>query len=312
MEGLDVEIVSADVHDLSSLCRAFEGAELVYHAAAHISISMDEWKRLAAVNILGTHNLIEACFQTGVRRLVHFSSVDALVRQPLDTPLDESRPLVKSRQYLPYARSKAAGERLVRQALDRWLDCRDPVPVGDHRPERLSHGLSERRSAGHQSQPAAGPDKRWVRLGPCPRCDRGCTSSCSARAGWRAVHPLRTLGLAARPGSPGGGDLWLPSTAVHGAPVVGSYCVPFAKMLSPLTGGLPLVTAPALKTLTGSQIISHERRASWATHLARCVRPWWIRYNGSETMGCWPNVAVWPPAARRSLLLRLFRPFAAG
>jgi hypothetical protein len=94
--------------------------------------------------------------------------------------------------------------------------------------------------------------------------------------------------------------------------VVGSYCVPFAKMLSPLTGGLPLVTAPALKTLTGSQIISHERRASWATHLARCVRPWWIRYNGSETMGCWPNVAVWPPAARRSLLLRLFRPFAAG
>jgi dihydroflavonol-4-reductase len=123
LEGLDVEIVTGDVEDPATLCRAFAGADLVYHTAAHISILMSDWERLAAVNSIGTRNVVDACLQCGVRRLVHFSSVDALEYDPSGKPLDESRPLVDSQRYPPYARSKAAAERQVRQGLARGLDA---------------------------------------------------------------------------------------------------------------------------------------------------------------------------------------------
>ena len=38
LEGLNVEEFAADVSDPESLCRAFEGAEVVYHLAAYVSI----------------------------------------------------------------------------------------------------------------------------------------------------------------------------------------------------------------------------------------------------------------------------------
>lgn len=123
LEGLDLDIVTGDVNDLDSLRRAFTGVDLVYHAAAHISILMSDWERLAAVNVVGTRNVVEACLQCGVRRLVHFSSIDALQHDPSGKPLDESSPLVSSERYPPYARSKAAAERQVKQGMARGLDA---------------------------------------------------------------------------------------------------------------------------------------------------------------------------------------------
>ncbi|MCX6005033.1 MAG: NAD-dependent epimerase/dehydratase family protein [Chloroflexi bacterium] len=70
--SLDVEVVDANVCDLDSLCRAFEGAEIVYHLAAHISLSMGDWSRCSQINIEGTRNVIEACKRSGVRRLGTF------------------------------------------------------------------------------------------------------------------------------------------------------------------------------------------------------------------------------------------------
>ncbi|MGD9144103.1 MAG: NAD-dependent epimerase/dehydratase family protein [Anaerolineae bacterium] len=75
LEGLDVEITTGDLCDQESLLRAFKDAELVYHAAAYISLLGDEWPRLEAVNIFGTRNVVGACLQCGVQRLVHWVDV---------------------------------------------------------------------------------------------------------------------------------------------------------------------------------------------------------------------------------------------
>lgn len=123
VEGLDVEVFRGDICDLETLRRAFAGAEVVYHTAAYISILGDEWPLLEQVNVLGTRNVVQACLECGVRRLVHFSSIHALEQEPLDVPVDESRPLVDSRRASPYSRSKAAGEREVRAAISRGLDA---------------------------------------------------------------------------------------------------------------------------------------------------------------------------------------------
>jgi dihydroflavonol-4-reductase len=123
IEGLDTEIIQGDICDRESLCRAFNGADVVYHLAGNISLSTSTWLLLESVNVMGTRNVVEACLLCGVHRLVHFSSIHALVQEPFSTPVDESRPLVESRHYPPYDRSKAAGEKEVQRGLEMGLDA---------------------------------------------------------------------------------------------------------------------------------------------------------------------------------------------
>ena len=111
LDGLPVELVDGDICDTRMLIAAMTGIELVFHCAGFISILNSETERLENVNVQGVHNIIEACLQTGVRRLVHFSSIHALVQEPFDEPLDETRSLVSNPNRPPYDLSKAAGER---------------------------------------------------------------------------------------------------------------------------------------------------------------------------------------------------------
>jgi dihydroflavonol-4-reductase len=146
IEGLQIEVAQGDVCDLGSLERAFADAETVYHCAARVSIQRREAAEVEACNVVGARNVVEACLQTGVRRLVHFSSIHAFQQEPLDRPLDETRAQVVSPHAPPYDRSKAAGERAVRQGIDRGLDAviLNPTAVigpHDYRPSHLGQVL---------------------------------------------------------------------------------------------------------------------------------------------------------------------------
>ena len=111
MEGLDVDRVEGDTGNLDSLLKALEGVEVVYHLAGYISLRMNEREKCQSVNVDGTKNVVEACLRQGVSRLVHFSSIHALEQEPLAAAVDETRPLVTSKNHPPYDISKAAGER---------------------------------------------------------------------------------------------------------------------------------------------------------------------------------------------------------
>lgn len=108
IDGLGVEIAKGDVRHPDSLAAAFRGAEVAYHLAGRISIAMDSWRELESVNMLGTRHVVEACLGSGVKRLVHFSSIHAIAQEPFDSPVDESRPFVGGK-HPAYDRSKAAG-----------------------------------------------------------------------------------------------------------------------------------------------------------------------------------------------------------
>jgi dihydroflavonol-4-reductase len=146
LDELKVERRSGDVNDPDSLVRAFEGADIVYHLAAHISLLMNDRGRCSVVNVDGTRNVIEACRRNNVRRLVHFSSIHSLCGEPLDVPVDEVRPLVEARGSPPYDLSKAAGERLVRQAVREGMDAVIINPTGvigpyDYSPSHFGQAL---------------------------------------------------------------------------------------------------------------------------------------------------------------------------
>ena len=82
------------------------------------------------MNISGVRNIIDSCLAAGVKRLVHVSSFHAHIQEPLDEVLDETRPLINTKNYPPYNYSKAEGERLVRQALRNGLDAVIITPAG--------------------------------------------------------------------------------------------------------------------------------------------------------------------------------------
>jgi dihydroflavonol-4-reductase len=127
---LAFERVHADVLDPNSLTLAFKGAEVVYHLAAKISITGDEHGLVHQTNVIGTRNVVDACVKSGVKRLVHFSSIHAFSQRPLDIQLDENRPRVAGPEALAYDRSKALSEAEVRAGVEKGLDAVIVNPTG--------------------------------------------------------------------------------------------------------------------------------------------------------------------------------------
>jgi len=122
VRGLAVDRVSGDLLDPAALAPLVAGTEVVYHAAAEVSIAGDPDGIVERVNVLGTRHVAAACLAAGVRRLVHFSSIHALESSRADHPMDETQPLVVERGAPAYDRSKAAGEREVLAAAARGLE----------------------------------------------------------------------------------------------------------------------------------------------------------------------------------------------
>jgi dihydroflavonol-4-reductase len=252
-------MVQGDVRDLDSLCRAFQGADVVYHLAACISLSMDDWSVLEAVNVIGTRNVIEACRRTGVRRLVHFSSIHALVQEPLSVPVDESRPLVASRRHPPYDRSKAAAETEVRRAIEQGLDAIIINPTAiigphDYQPSYFGEALlllAKRKLPALVTGGFDWVDVRDVVAGAMlaeAGAPRGAGYLLSGH--WVSLCDI-AAGVAEITGVPATKfvfPLWL---ARLGAPII--------KGISRLQGKRPLYTDVSLRALKSNRHISHEK-----------------------------------------------------
>ena len=106
-----VEWVTADVTDYYSLEDAFEGIETVFHVAGYISFNPREKRKLEAINVRGTANVVDAALYRGVKKLVYVSSVEALGRVDLDELITEETPWKNSPLNSHYAITKHAGER---------------------------------------------------------------------------------------------------------------------------------------------------------------------------------------------------------
>lgn len=71
-----------------------EGISHVFHLGAQVDVqvSLEDPRRDASVNILGTINLLEACRVAGVKKVVYASSA-AVYGEPRYLPVDEKHPL---------------------------------------------------------------------------------------------------------------------------------------------------------------------------------------------------------------------------
>ncbi len=261
LEGLPIEKVHGDIRDAESLRRALEGVELVYHLAGYISISMNGWEHCKEINITGTRNIVEACLQNGVRRLVHFSSIHALQHEPMDRPVDEENPLVDSPLCPPYDRSKAAGEREVRRGIEQGLDAVVIYPTAvigpnDYQPSYLGEAILMMARGKLPALVKGGydwVDARDVAEGAITAAEKAPKSSGYLLSGhWVSMCDL--AGLVAELTGASCSKFVCPSWLAN----IGAI---YFKATSKITGKAPLYTKMSLKTLLDNKNISHERAA---------------------------------------------------
>ena len=109
--GLGLREVLGDIADGGAVATAVAGADIVFHAAAKVTV-MGPWPEFAATNIGGTANVLDAARAAGVERFVYVSSPSvahsgtSLVGAPAG-PADPERARDN------YSRSKASGELLA-------------------------------------------------------------------------------------------------------------------------------------------------------------------------------------------------------
>lgn len=119
LEDLGVEVLQADLVDVERVREACCDCDIVFHVAAKTGI----WGRYSdyyEVNVRGTENVISACRQEGVTRLVYTSSPSVIFDGGDMEGVDERTPYPKH-YTAAYPRTKAIAEQLVVKANDKTL-----------------------------------------------------------------------------------------------------------------------------------------------------------------------------------------------
>ena len=120
LRSLGAQPVRAVLSDVSSLKKALQGCNAVFHAAADTSMWRPEAAAQTATNVLGTQNLLRAAESTGVQAFVHTSSVSAYSHLVKDT-MTESTPQRGGESWINYERTKYLAEQAVRQSKLPWI-----------------------------------------------------------------------------------------------------------------------------------------------------------------------------------------------
>lgn len=130
LEGVECEKVNGDILDYSSLVKAFTGADVVFHCAALISIVPGIFETLKKVNVEGTENVIKACRECKIRRLVYISSIEAIGDVRPGEAVCEADGFNPDKAMIEYGITKAHASMKVMEAVKAGLDAVLVSPVG--------------------------------------------------------------------------------------------------------------------------------------------------------------------------------------
>jgi nucleoside-diphosphate-sugar epimerase len=111
----NVTNVAVDLRDAAAVQKAIAGADTVFHAASRVQTQRHGADEVIAVNVGGTRNVLAACRNEKVPRLVYVSSASVVYDGKDLENGDETLPYPTS-FHAPYAETKATAEREVLKA----------------------------------------------------------------------------------------------------------------------------------------------------------------------------------------------------
>jgi dTDP-glucose 4,6-dehydratase len=123
----NLTVIAGDVSDALFVRKAVKGQDIVFHLAALIGIpySYSAPESYVNTNIKGTLNVMQACLESGVQRIVHTSTSEVYGTAQY-TPIDEKHPL---QGQSPYSASKIGADKIAESFY-----CSFGLPVTTIRP----------------------------------------------------------------------------------------------------------------------------------------------------------------------------------
>ena len=264
LEGLELDRVEGDVLNVDSLIPAFEKADVVYHLAAILYVPPRKKERQYQVNVNGTRHVVEACLKCGVGRLVHTSSMEALVVPPHGTVFDESSPFDPDRVLGSYARSKSLATLEVLSAVKRGLDAVIVCPSGvtgpyDFRPSPMGQWLKDIANNKISGRTYIGGaynfvDVRDVAAGQILACEKGRTGEAYILSGERLTE-AEVVSIVQEVAGVRGRTFKIP-------PWLAWIMAGVAFVYSYLKNTTPSITLDSVRIITSNSYISHQKASS--------------------------------------------------
>jgi dihydroflavonol-4-reductase len=139
VEELGCEIVVGDIREASSLVRCVQGCRTVYHIAADYRLWARNPAEIYESNVAGTRNLLSACCEAGVEKIIYTSTVGTIFMRHDGVPTDEETPVTLDDMIGNYKRSKFMAEQVAREFAHEGLPVvivnpTTPVGAGDSKP----------------------------------------------------------------------------------------------------------------------------------------------------------------------------------
>jgi UDP-glucose 4-epimerase len=109
--------LGGDIRDVDVLDKAMKGVDFAFHLAAMWLLHCKDFPRTAFhVNIEGTYNVLEACANNGIKKLIYSSSA-SVYGDAVQVPMSEDHPF-NNRNF--YGATKIAGEAMCTAFNDRY------------------------------------------------------------------------------------------------------------------------------------------------------------------------------------------------
>ena len=148
LDNLDVNLVKGDMLNPKDITPLMTDSDVVFHSAAFVAVEKIQEDLMHKINVEGSRSIATAAVESGVKKMVHFSSVHAFEQQPTSEPLVEARPLVTDPKALPYDRTKAEAQTVVLGYRDQGLEVNVIHPTGiigpyDFKPSRMGKVLRD-------------------------------------------------------------------------------------------------------------------------------------------------------------------------
>ena len=119
----NIEWIKGDVLDIVLLEEALKDVRQVYHCAGAVSFDPKNKQQLFITNVEGTTNVVNACLNTGVEKLLFVSSVAALGRMGINTAINEEIEWIEDNSSSLYGKTKYMAEMQVWRGISEGLNA---------------------------------------------------------------------------------------------------------------------------------------------------------------------------------------------
>jgi len=118
-----IQWIKGEILDTSLLSEICSKSTKVYHCAGMVSFNPSKKLALMETNVNGTSNIVNACIEGKVKKLVYVSSVAALGRKNNIEPISENAPWKEDEDYSVYGLSKYLAELEVWRGISEGLNA---------------------------------------------------------------------------------------------------------------------------------------------------------------------------------------------